>query len=55
MKEIACQAFAECTALRDIYYNGTMEQWNSLRKVQNWDRNTSDLVIHCEDGDFENK
>ena len=55
VKEIACQAFAECTALRDIYYNGTMEQWNSLRKVQNWDCNTSDLVIHCEDGDFENK
>ena len=45
-------AFGECTMLKDIYYDGTIEQWESIYKVENWDASISEYTVHCSDGDI---
>lgn len=44
-----------CTALTDIYFNGTMLEWEDLPKYESarnrWDRNTGEYIVHCTDGD----
>ena len=44
-------AFERCTGLSDIYYGGTIEQWNAVEKNVEWDKETGDYVVHCADGD----
>ncbi|MBR7062065.1 MAG: leucine-rich repeat protein, partial [Clostridia bacterium] len=44
-------AFERCTSLSDIYYGGTIEQWNAIDKDYDWDSGTNDYVVHCSDGD----
>lgn len=41
---------AYCTALTDIYYTGTMEQWNTITKDSEWNIGANEYIIHCTDG-----
>lgn len=43
---------AICSGLTDIYYAGTVEQWNALRKDDYWDYDTRSYTVHCTDGDL---
>jgi hypothetical protein len=36
--------------LKDIYYNGTIEEWNSIIKDEEWDFQSGNYTIHCTDG-----
>ncbi len=46
------QAFESCSKLTNIYYNGTIQQWNIITKGYSWDNITGDYTIHCTDGDI---
>ena len=46
------QPISGCLNLKDIYFNGTIEQWNQIEKEDNWDENSGDYVIHCINGDI---
>ncbi len=46
------RAFSNCTALTDIYYSGTIEEWDNITKSNNWNVSTGDYTIHCTDGDI---
>lgn len=40
------------SSLTDIYYNGTLAQWNLIQKDTDWDTGaTSGCYLHCTDGD----
>ena len=58
MKNIEANVFSECSALSDIYYEGTKAQWQSITKKTNWDKNVGSenvfgsYIIHCSDGDI---
>ena len=51
VKSIENFAFGYCGSLRNITYNGTMPQWNSINKGENWKKNVPATVVHCTDGD----
>ena len=42
----------DCYSLTNIYFNGTMEQWNMIEKGISWDANTGKYTIHCTNGDI---
>ena len=44
-------AFYNCFKLTDFNFNGTMAQWASITKVNEWNLNSAFLVVHCTDGD----
>lgn len=44
-------AFAGCTALADIYYEGTISDWASVNQGSGWYKDVPASVIHCIDGD----
>lgn len=46
-------AFFDCTLLTDIYYDGTLSEWNALAKGTRWDANIESYTVHCADGDIE--
>ena len=41
-----------CSALTEINYGGTMEEWNKLEKGADWDKDTGEYTVHCSDGDI---
>ena len=41
-------AFLGCNKLKDVYYEGTLEQWKA---IQINGTNTYTFTIHCSDGD----
>ncbi|MBO5939157.1 MAG: leucine-rich repeat domain-containing protein [Clostridia bacterium] len=45
-------AFNNCGKLLDIYFLGTTEEWESITKEKNWDKNTGYYIIHCSDESF---
>lgn len=45
-------AFENCTALKTIYFSGTLADWNNLDKGEHWDRNVSGCTVKCTDGDI---
>lgn len=47
-------AFGSCGSLRDINYNGTKSQWNSIKKTnsQVFYDTYSHVTVHCTDGDY---
>lgn len=49
---IGADAFTDCIALLDINFEGTTEQWNSIKKDAYWNARTSFYTIHCTDGDI---
>ena len=42
---IGPSAFYYCTNLKTIYYTGTQEQWDSIKKDSDWDTCTGDYTI----------
>ena len=50
LKKIALSAFNGCTKLHDIYYGGTVSQWQAIEKKQNNGLYTGNATIHCTDG-----
>ncbi len=48
--QIQPAVFNYCKSLTRIEFEGTMEQWNSLPKGDEWDGRTPDYVIVCKDG-----
>ena len=49
---IGMEAFAYCGNLTDITVNGTMEQWSSISKGDDWNYKTGNYTIHCTNGDI---
>lgn len=45
-------AFANCTSLLSIHFNGTKSQWNSGTFGRGWNENTGDYTIYCTDGNI---
>ena len=35
-----------------VSYKGTMEQWNLIEKVPNWNQECPEITVHCTDGDI---
>lgn len=52
LPRIGATMFRNCGALTDIFYEGTMAEWNALGKGSDWDGNTPAYTIHCSDGDI---
>ena len=52
VKQIDELAFAFCYNLKDIYYEGTIEEWNMIIFEEYWDFWMNDYTIHCSDGDI---
>lgn len=44
--------FYNCSALQDIFYGGTMAEWNAITKGTEWNGNTGAYTVHCTDGDI---
>ena len=49
---IGDSAFKSCGNLTSITFNGTKEQWDSITKGTDWDKDTGDYTVHCTDGDI---
>lgn len=45
-------AFAYCENLTDIYYGGTIGQWEEVEKGDYWDSGMPAYTVHCSDGDI---
>ncbi len=43
-------AFGWCYKISEIYFAGTVNQWNSVTKSQDWSRNTLATYVQCSDG-----
>ena len=43
-------AFSAAESLRHIYYEGTIEEWNSIQKTNRWDELTPNYTVYCSDG-----
>ncbi len=48
---IGQQIFAFCPELKDVYFAGTVEEWNAVEKGKELNKNSPLTVIHCSDGD----
>ena len=49
---IGRSAFEGCTSLTDIYYKGTIAEWNDIASNSYWNLNTGSYTVHCTDGDI---
>ena len=45
------EAFQDCSKLKTIDFNGTVQQWNNVYKAYMWNIRTGDYTVHCTDGD----
>ena len=45
------EAFYNCASLGDIYYDGTVDQWENVSKDYSWVNSSLVSVVHCLDGD----
>lgn len=45
--------FGDCPQLQSIVYNGTVEQWNSVRPTYLGNGSLPRIIVHCADGDVE--
>ena len=52
LSSIGMRSFAWCTSLTSIYFNGTIEQWNSITLQSEWNRDSPISVVHCLNGDI---
>lgn len=46
-------AFQKCSGLIAFYYEGTMQQWNSIGKNWFWDVGTGEYTVYCSDGSLQ--
>ena len=51
VEDIAKWAFDGCSSLAVIKYNGTKQQWASINKGVDWNKDIPAEVINCTDGD----
>jgi len=51
MTKIGSGAFADCSALTTIQFNGTKEEWNAIEKATDW-INLAAYTIECTDGNI---
>lgn len=42
--------FWKCTNLKSIQFEGTVDEWNAIRKDKNWDASSGNYTIYCIDG-----
>ena len=49
VKSISRYAFWDCASLKDIYFNGTKDEWDAIKKI---DSGIKNCTIHCKDGDL---
>ena len=48
------KCFAYCVRLKNIYFLGTVEQWNNIEKIDGWNEGTkSPITVTCSDGTVE--
>ena len=52
VKLIDSYAFFYCRALKDIYYDGTIEEWNAILKMSTWNLNCNTVTVHCKNGNI---
>lgn len=45
-------AFCGCTSLTSIDFQGTIEQWQAIKKGYSWDAMTGDYVVYCTNGNI---
>ena len=50
--EINSYVFYHCENLRTINYNGTVAEWQALKKYTGWDDYTGDYTVYCTDGNI---
>lgn len=48
-------AFNGCTALKNINYAGTMDEWRAVSKGSGWNTNLGNgtYTVHCSNGDIQ--
>lgn len=53
LEYIGAEAFSSCRALTDIYFNGTVAEWDAIEKGEDWIScfEGGDVTVHCTDGD----
>ena len=54
VKMIDSFAFGAC-GIEEIYFEGTVEQWNAIEKKDRWCFLTNNFTVHCIDGDITNE
>lgn len=50
VSEIEGYAFAENVSLKNIYFDGTKDQWKAINKGYRWSYEMGDYTVHCQDG-----
>ena len=48
--KIKDHAFANCTNLSMIYFNGTENEWNAIEKGAEWISGIDRFLVQCTDG-----
>ena len=48
--DISSSAFTNCNKLTSISYDGTKDQWKTIKKGYGWDSQTGKYIIYCLDG-----
>ena len=51
ISSIGGDAFYKNSGLTDVYFDGTIEEWEAVEKADRWNRELSFNVVHCLDGD----
>lgn len=45
-------ALSGCASLISIVYDGTMQDWDNVKKGADWDFNTGEYIVYCTDGEI---
>ena len=53
INKLPMYAFSDCTSLKEIHFDGTKEEWITLEKDPDWDKNTGEYTIYCTDGNIQ--
>ena len=44
--------FIGCDSLETVYFRGTMEEFNSIKKAGDWDGGNTNFIVVCDDGEI---
>lgn len=50
IKSIGKFALYNCKRVKEIKFAGNMQEWQSIKKIPNWDKETNDYEVICSDG-----
>jgi hypothetical protein len=50
VKSIGKYSFRGLGGLKTIYYDGTMAEWNAIRKGTQWNIGCNEFTVVCSDG-----